>query len=80
MPAIAIIELAVELYHELMEDEMNEINCPHCGKEITGMARILIETSMSNKEMLDWTSPCPHCGKTIHKKDMDDYQDQSKEK
>ena len=53
---------------------MDEIRCPHCGKEITGMTRILIETSMNNKEMIDWTSPCPHCGKTITKKEMDKAQ------
>lgn len=59
-----------------MEDKIDEIRCPHCGKEITGMDRIIIEATMSNKEMIDWTSPCPNCDKTIYKKEVDSAQSQ----
>lgn len=59
---------------------MDEIRCPHCGKEITGMDRMMLEVTMDNdnNEMVDWASPCPHCGKTIYKKDMDKARDLSK--
>jgi len=57
---------------------MDEIRCPHCNKEITGMDRIMFEVTLKSKDMLDWASPCPNCGETIYKKDWEKAQKQKK--
>ena len=56
---------------------MSELRCPHCGEEITGMARILIETALESNEVIDSSSPCPSCGKQISKNDFKDKDDRA---
>jgi predicted RNA-binding Zn-ribbon protein involved in translation (DUF1610 family) len=61
-----------------MEDKMDEIYCPHCNEEITGMDRILFEATLENKSLLDWHSSCPNCGETIKKEEWDKAQEKKK--
>jgi predicted RNA-binding Zn-ribbon protein involved in translation (DUF1610 family) len=55
---------------------MNELRCPHCGKELTGMTKILIESALESEEVIDSASPCPSCGKMIHKEDFKKQQEE----
>jgi len=59
---------------------MNELRCPHCGKELTGMTKIMVESTLKSKEVIDSASPCPSCGKMIRKKDFKEEQAGEKKK
>jgi WD40 repeat protein len=48
----------------------DQLKCPHCGEELTGMARIMLETAMSEKEMVDFQTNCSSCGRIIRKQDI----------
>ena len=56
----------------------SELRCPHCGKAITGMARIMLESALEPESpMVDVASPCPSCGKVIRKEDIVNARSQS---